>query len=352
VEATGANITYNDDLGCYENTDTVPNQARIDWNVEYHPGQGGLVWTPASTTSSTIADEYHPARIAQNGDQPDAPVRGGVDAVSWELMRNSVINEWAAALTPGKIVTDLFTQWVVTFPTKNYYVDLQLDPKPSEDISPTLRPIDSDWAFAPFTEQFPIEGKSCDYYAMDIWNREEQYRGYTSPQKDVPVDLCYEANVVTFYDDGYNTQGLQSAFNVTIDKSLLPTDWDGERSKHGWAQMGFAVDAFGKEVDGAMGALAGLIRDPHEFGKRELATNSDQMADFTLLRLGLPVTGFAFTVYSTGDAFKNHAGINAHKYQALSCIDVEYDGKDVDRSYRDDKGPICWPGRGFFPYFH
>jgi hypothetical protein len=40
------------------------------------------------------------------------PVTGGVDAVSYEFMRASVINEWAASNNPGNIVSDYFTQWI------------------------------------------------------------------------------------------------------------------------------------------------------------------------------------------------------------------------------------------------
>jgi hypothetical protein len=283
----------------------------------------GPVWYPKQTKNDN-ADPRNPAKIAQNGDEPDTPVMGGVDWVSWELMRNSVINEWAASNNPGNFVSDYFTQWVLTFPTKNYYVDLQNDPNPEEDISPTLKDTLSDYAFAPFTYKFQDEGKSCVPYAMDMWNREEAYAYFASPASDYPVDICYEVNVVNF-NERYTDRGLDSNYGVTVPIELLPTDWDGATSERGWAEMSFAYDAFGQKVDGAKGALVGLLKGDYGYHERDIygvdvpldLQTSDLRWHHESVRLGLPVTGFLFSVYNTNSTANNHAAINAHKYDRI-----------------------------------
>ena len=72
------------------------------------------------------------------GPNESLPVRGGVDEVSYEFQRSSVINEWAASANPGNLISDYYTQWILTFPTKHYYVDLQDDVQLLDDASPTL----------------------------------------------------------------------------------------------------------------------------------------------------------------------------------------------------------------------
>jgi len=285
---------------CYAVVQNDPNGTNPTHNVFFFPApgpaMGGTIWDPLTQNKIVAAN---PARIAQNGQAPDAPVIGGVDAVSWELMRNAVINEWAASYTPDNVVSDVFTQWVLTFPTKNYYVDLQDDEDAFDDISPTLQNIPEDMAFAPFTEKFPVvsggTGQSCDAFYMDLWNYEEAHSAFASPADGYPVSICYETNVLNF-NERYETMGLDSTYASTIPSEILPTEPDGSASGRGWARMGFTETADGYKFVGPVGARTGLLN-----GARSI-------------RYGLPVTGFVFTVYNTNDSANNHAGINSHKY--------------------------------------
>jgi hypothetical protein len=253
-------------------------------------------------------------------------VRGGVDAVSWEILRNGVINEWAASFNPGNIVRDYYTQWVLTFPTKNFYVDMAEDKQPQgvDDISPTLVPQPMEYAFAPFTEQFKgghEPGTSCDAYTMNLWDREEQEPAYTSPQEGYPAAVCYETNVVNF-GDAYVDAGLKSKYSITVPSELLPPGPDGTSpSPRGWAQMSFAKGVDGQEVVNAedpndvVGAQAGLIAPKPSWLRGQYNYE---------VGFGLPVTGFMFSVYNTNDAGRNHAAINAHKYDRITCdFDLE-----------------------------
>jgi len=267
-----------------------------------------IVSTPQIQTFLSDSRDVAGATVAwrqkQKGVAPTVPVTGGVDRVSWEFMRNSVINEWAASANPASVVTDYFTQWVMTFPTKHYYVDLQDDENPADDISPTLvaTPFDGEYnpplpeAFAPFSNSFAqggngpnednVAGLSCEAFELDMWNREERYSDFTSPAPFFEDALCYEVNVMTF-NERYEDMGLDSNFAYTINSGNLPTDWDGEISERGWAELTFT----------GPGTNQGLIRGV------ERAT-----------RYGLPVTGFLFSVYNTLSEQTNHTTINAHKY--------------------------------------
>jgi hypothetical protein len=211
-------------------------------------------------------------------------VGGGVDWVSAWFMADSVINEWAASFNPTGTITDYYTQWVVTFPTKHYYVDLQNDLDLTDDISPTLAATVPE-AFAPFFEIFPGNGESCEPVTIDMWNREERFSEFTSPAPTPENSLCWETNVVAF-NERYADAGLDSNFSLVVDQSFLPTDYDGSISERGWARMIFE----------GPGAQTGLLVPRG-------------------VRTGLPVTGFLFSVYETGDAATNHTTANAHKYE-------------------------------------
>lgn len=216
-------------------------------------------------------------------------VTGSVDAVSALFMRTAVINEWAAA--SDTIINANSTQWLLTFPTKNYYVDLQNDPVVEDDFSPTLvDPTLFNDAYAPFSYEFPKDagesefpgGTSCEDFKMSLWDREEKQSDFTSPSPYEPIEICYETNVVTFDEEFNNdTDGLDSNFSVNVPATLFPTG-----STKGWARITWNGD----------GTSIGLSNN---IGKT---------------MYGLPVTGFLFTVFKTDDKNTSHAAINAHKY--------------------------------------
>jgi hypothetical protein len=253
---------------------------------------------PALVSRNTV-DSPNGWRFKQKGDQtypldPDAPfaltneyhVSGGVDWVSSLFMADSVINEWAAAIDANAFITDYYTQWVVTFPTKHYYVDLQDDAFLLDDISPTLAASVPE-AFAPFTNIFPTANLSCEPVDVFMWDREEFESDFTSPAPTPENSLCNETNVVVF-NERYLNAGLDSDFSFTIAEEFLPATGDSGR---GWARMTFV----------GAGAQTGLLA-PTAFQPNRVLT-------------GLPVTGFMLSIYETGDAATNHTAINSHKYE-------------------------------------
>jgi hypothetical protein len=241
-------------------------------------------------------------------------VSGGVDSVSYEFMRSAVINEWAASKSndPTATIKDYYTQWVLTFPTKHYYVDLQDDDYIFDDVSPTLVDPDesSNEAYRPFLNEFDWNGEtfgtgdSCEPFVAHIWNREERYSDFASPSPEFPTALCNETNVVVFNEE-YQTKGLGSNFAITIPTGLLPTDANGETSERGWAEFDLTGELYGLDE------IRYLNQYEWHFGPI-----------FYKDRAGLPVTGFMLSIYNTDNTGKNHAAANAHAYRVDEFVEV------------------------------
>lgn len=208
----------------------------------------------------------------------------GEDAVSAVLMRASIINTWSS--NPDNAAK---TDWVITFPTKNFYVDERWTGLDPED------------AYPPFANGFhgaEGQGKACDVVTLQWWDREEQTPGQSNCQdsggcfspkpapNEAPSDaLCYEANVLTF--NGANTLGSPLARSVSIDYH------------YGWAKMQLDV---GSSVSLDNDDVIGFI-EPH--GTHDLY-------------YGLPAVGFAYTTLEdgfSGDYIKNYGSVWNHSYQ-------------------------------------
>lgn len=187
---------------------------------------------------------------------------GTADAVSAIFMRDEVINEYA-------IDSDLngASEWVLTFPTKRFYVNPGIN--------------------APFTSTFTSAG-ACEEVAIRFWDREERTTvgGVNfSPSEDPRPNLCWEAQVVTFGEQGGTSDILGSplAANIAVDSAGF---------ENGWARITLDADGQGfTSIDGDIYA-------------------------------GLPVTGFGYTVIQNGtlvgadggSVLANYALMFAHRY--------------------------------------
>lgn len=165
----------------------------------------------------------------------------GVDAVSALIMAETVVNQFS--VNPAANVA---TDWVVTFPTKNYYVDEAL-------VGNT--------PLAPFRELFQDndDGLSCMAVAFNYYDREEGNPEVNTDLNFSPVPpgapgdaLCKETNVVTFnqsnvlgatgiavnvnLEPGYNSGWL----NLTFTDSLNLAD-QNQRVWQGLPVFGFAI---------------------------------------------------------------------------------------------------------------
>ena len=172
----------------------------------------------------------------------------GIDAVSAALMHDTVMNEYVL-----DTATKSGTDWVLTMPTKRFYV-----------TGTTASP--------PFQRPFTSVG-SCDDILVTTWDREERpvtvVSGFSPPPpQGGGTALCYEANVVTF--KGSNVLGAANAVGL-VDANFATG-----------AQNGWALFDLTSAVSGPVTA--------HRL------TSFAPVATF----FGLPVIGFAVETYNNG----------------------------------------------------
>ncbi len=191
--------------------------------------------------------------------------RRGIDAVSAVLMHNTVINEYVL-----DEVTRAATSWLITFPTKSFYVN-----PPVSGVQP---------AIPPFTRRFQTNVGSCDDVDVVLFNREE--RGVETPLDFSPPRpgqgnvLCWESNVITFNDQ--NRTGSELTTNVDAAQFGF---------ENGWMQLNF-----NNEVN----ALTSIEGDTY---------------------FGLPVVGFALVQHLNGNleidgnqVLANYVNLMPHKF--------------------------------------
>lgn len=178
------------------------------------------------------------------------------DAVSLVYMHDAIYNEYNTEAALGAS-----SEWVITMPTKRYYVDFDAD----------IDVID------PFTEAFRDDGSACEEISVSYYDREEQAPGtppgsvdISPPPPDITItgpSLCWEANVVSFNQTAVANGGESAilgsdfAFNLNTTASATVTFTTG------WLRMGFD--------------------DPTTVGQDNVLTTPDGSQYF-----GLPVTGF------------------------------------------------------------
>ena len=139
----------------------------------------------ANTSNSSVANGAVAYIFAAGGQLVTLDYANGIDAVSAVFASDTLYNEYLVNANIGAS-----TDWVVTFPTKRFYVD-------SFYVGNT--------AINPFVETFSenIDGQSNVEVAPTLYDREE---GFTtsgdifSPPTTHPSALPYEVNVISFLD--------------------------------------------------------------------------------------------------------------------------------------------------------
>jgi len=211
----------------------------------------------------------------------------GVDAISATFMHEYTMNEFNQ---DSKLAAS--SEWIVTFPTKNWYVDKQIvgsieevwQPKisdpgcggwiPGEPYPPRSGPnpsdgtnqegweqctyvkntIDSTKARAPFTKVF--NGTACEAFSIDAWDQEESPSGPPGTITQPPVvspkppggttppgtsfALCYEVNRMKV--GGEDIFGASDLL-YTIDTGIIS----------GWARIDWGADAKHEDYVGLIG---------------------------------------------------------------------------------------------------
>jgi hypothetical protein len=201
----------------------------------------------------------------------------GFDAVSAVFMADTIYNEFIVAASLGAN-----TDWVVTFPTKSFYVDKAL--YPTNPTTPFERPF-----IAPGTSDVAVEGT--------VYDREEGAQRYDAcelcpPVAPIPV-LSYQVNVVGFRTAGSTDPSGVLGSNL-VSLSIPPLGEDGN------ATMNFNLS---NNPHSLPGGLVNLLGAAVGLG-------------------GLPVTGFM--VYNVINAnaqpglLANYSGAFPHR-ATVSC---------------------------------
>ena len=238
----------------------------------------------------------------QNSGQMARPV----DAVSYVFMHDQIMNEYTTE-------TDTLarTEWVVTFPTKHFYV---YGPSAGEEAG--------DVPVAPFTSVWDSEADdptACEVVLLDtLWDREERTfqdpietgepvppivspapPGVVDPADPIiPFELCYETSVISFGDAdliGSASPMLGSTNFHNIDNTELGFEF-------GWARLQLDDFPYDANLDGE---ISGIEED---FSRADLGGLN-----------GLPVVGFAVQTFQNGflgeggATIGNYGGIYKHK---------------------------------------
>jgi hypothetical protein len=186
---------------------------------------------------------------------------GGVDPVSAVLMHDSVLNEFTL-----DTATKSGTDWVLTMPTKHYYVD-----KGIGHGSPL------------FQRDFNASTGSCDDVVLNIWDREARTQGtplnFTPPSPTPTSSICWEANVITF--NNTNILGSRNVANLQTPGF----------------QNGYLTVTFPTGIAGSLPTVHRLINE----GATTITLPGGAVTvGNTTTYVGLPVIGFALISFTNG----------------------------------------------------
>jgi hypothetical protein len=253
----------------------------------------GPNYQPAGVTLPDLTQSSPPVSIvvAPNGNiYTSFWVAGTADPVSAVLMHNNVLNEYV--LDSG---TRSQTDWVVTFPTKRFYVN-----------------VGTGTATRLFQRNFNGTAGSCDDVTLNIYDREERTQSTPltfSPPPPVNTNaLCWETNVVTF-----NGNGTTSTVFGSVNQSSITVPLGFQ---NGWLNMGFPVNIAGAQA---------LVHKLVNTGLTAVTTiGGGTTTGQTVTYVGLPVVGFMAQSFSNGtltvggvNVLSNYGGNFAHKYNTL-----------------------------------
>ena len=267
-------------------TDFTEDAVALDNYVQF----GAQIYNPAGSILPDLQQALPPVSQVVTGGSvfTSSWTAGSADPVSAVLMHSNVMNEFV--LDRG---TKSGTDWVVTFPTKRYYVNV------GTGNAPKL-----------FQRNFNQTDGSCDDVSLNIYDREERTTstpvGFSPPPPTQTNSICWEANVVTF-----NNSNVLNSNNV----ANIPTTFED-----GWLNMGFPT--------GITGALASVHELINTTNTLITSIGGSTSSGNTVTYIGLPVVGFAVQTFSNGvlllpvpgqtalgNVLSNYGGNFVHKYQ-------------------------------------
>ncbi|MFZ5654635.1 MAG: hypothetical protein ACOY42_09620 [Pseudomonadota bacterium] len=195
------------------------------------------IWFTSGSTSPSLSNVFPETADILDGNQVvfyDA-TSNPIDAVSAVLTLDVIYNEYT--IDAGRLSQ---TDWVVTFPTKRFYVNVAT---PATD--PT-QPFQNPWD--------PTSLSSCHNVEFEYFDREEQGitpgLGDFSPAPIIPgFALCKEVNTLTLYRSGTSADDGRLFGAVSTAAALAIDNFEA-----GWMAMGFAS---GTDAQGDYGFIVG-----------------------------------------------------------------------------------------------
>ncbi|MFA5628246.1 MAG: hypothetical protein WC965_12350 [Thiohalomonadaceae bacterium] len=197
----------------------------------------------------------------------------GIDDLSAVIAHDAIMNDY---VTVAGIAAK--TDWVVTFPTKRFYVN----PSVASGVAPARTPFTNMWT--------RDTSRSCDTFSANYYDREE--RSLTAGDDDFsprPVGatsaLCNEVNTIAM-----NAAGADSVFAASNTRADLALDYDA-----GWLRIDFTSTP--ATTTGVPGTLTDLLTPgvPVLGGVR-----------------GLPVIGFSAMSVANGTTVVNGVNVQSN----------------------------------------
>ena len=319
-------------------------------------------WSDTGFSNEGFGDSIHhrPGTTLPNLDSGDRPfgyvfseegdvyesgyLDRSVDAVSYVLMHDTLMNEY----TTEKGVSGE-TEWVVTFPTKRFYVwDVTND-------DGYLPPFTTAWEELPEADL----ATACETVELrTMWDREERTepdptcedlgncpgsedpvvsppRPGQPPEVDparIPFELCYETNVIRFgaateKDDDVTIDILPDATEILGTPKPKYLNFDNAKLgfQYGWARI---------DMDDYLETI--ILTDPDDddviIGYEYEERSRYPLGEDDPLN-GLPFIGFSVTRFSNGfipvedgqDVFSSYGGLFKHKSSRKMGSDIQID---------------------------
>lgn len=270
--ADGAYYNYNADaLDAFSGVADHTAPGSIEPNLaDVNDGPG----TGTATSRVFINGQTVVSVWGAGGATGNTTTNGRIDAVSHVFALDHLYNEYTTERALGAA-----SEWVLTFPTKAFYVD-------GQRYAPAPK--------APFTRSFGSAG-ACEPVAITVYDREEDFLQIVSFSPPNPAGLvfCWEAQVLSFNQAAGASAVLGSNFKANINTRVTINGIDQQVFEKGWVDI--------------------------DFGSNHASRVSNDLDVF----FGLPVTGFwairvenAFAGPAAGDA-GNYGGLNRHRGSRL-----------------------------------
>jgi len=192
---------------------------------------------PGSTFPTLGSGDTRAVVSATNGTATEVTFGSSQQAVSGMLATTSISNDVMINSGLGGQ-----TDWVISFPTKRFHVDLA-----GQGIPSVIAPFTGKWVGG------PTETLACEEVAIRQYDREEQFtrpspEGFSpKPPGAKALSICNEVAVIAM------GSGTDSALEVTTGKSNLTFPYS-----EGWMAMSFAQSAGTAESGQTIGGLPAI----------------------------------------------------------------------------------------------